>query len=348
MKLIHLFILPLVSARVVSTQRQIPIFDHEEGKAAVLQTPAEEHTITPAIGVHFTTSYAVTAARYQNGMTRDLVKVAGGIEYIDLMSRWTEQNDGLPSSHDTGILSKFLKDVRGAIEAELGTSIKSITPAFPRLGPHMGNAIQESLAIAGLSSTRANTFIDNEIKYEEVNAAYAALGHGLCDNRFTHEGCVHGKNIQRHDSVLYFNFDNSSFSAGLTSLRTAFDVQSSYSFGMNTKLGWWNLPVFEDPRAEFWKKIQEMIVDIIQPLTRPPNKIILLGEHGADEEFKEVAKTALWEVLEFDGELMMEAVKKEDVSYIAARGAAELGWRKDEMHRQTAAIGHKSDMTGEL
>jgi hypothetical protein len=57
----------------------------------IVRSTAQEvaDDIAPAIGVHFTTSYAVAAARYQNGTIQDLARVAGSTEYIDLMKQWT-------------------------------------------------------------------------------------------------------------------------------------------------------------------------------------------------------------------------------------------------------------------
>jgi hypothetical protein len=86
MKLIFLLVAPLVSARVVGTQQQVPIL---ASVANEIVQPTSQEEVAPAIGVHFTTSYAVAAARYQNGTTRDLAKIVGDAEYINLMARWT-------------------------------------------------------------------------------------------------------------------------------------------------------------------------------------------------------------------------------------------------------------------
>jgi hypothetical protein len=87
MKFIHFLVVPLVSARVVRTTQQVPILGDVTGE--VVQPIAQEE-VAPAIGVHFTSSYAVAAARYQNGTTRDLGRVAPDAEYLELMSRWTQ------------------------------------------------------------------------------------------------------------------------------------------------------------------------------------------------------------------------------------------------------------------
>ena len=64
MKLLAALVVPLVGARVVRFEQQVPI----------VQKDVEE-TAAPAVGVHFTSSYATAAAKYQNGTTVDLVRV---------------------------------------------------------------------------------------------------------------------------------------------------------------------------------------------------------------------------------------------------------------------------------
>lgn len=95
MKLLPLIVVPLAGARVMNSQHQAPILGHVAEDVG----PQIEHTEnsladeTPAIGVHFTTSYALAAARFQNGTTRNLVKVNGDAEYIELMRRWMDRRE---------------------------------------------------------------------------------------------------------------------------------------------------------------------------------------------------------------------------------------------------------------
>lgn len=63
MKLLAALVVPLVGARVVRYE-QVPIVHKEV-----------DDTAAPAVGVHFTTSYATAAAKYENGTTIDLVRV---------------------------------------------------------------------------------------------------------------------------------------------------------------------------------------------------------------------------------------------------------------------------------
>jgi hypothetical protein len=176
-----------------------------------------------------------------------------------------------------------------------------------------------------LGCHRTGTSSD-EIVYSEVNAAYAGLGHGLCAPGKSNMGCKEQIAPAKLQTVFYFNFDNSSFSVGAMTLQHVFQDHRIHVDRSDSKLGWWNLPIFEVPRAKFWAQIHEMILDALSPMPRSPNSIVLLGEHGADEEFKAVVKAAMWEKFEFDVEMMLGAVKKEDAGRLAARGAAEMGW----------------------
>jgi hypothetical protein len=95
------------------------------------------------------------------------------------------------------------------------------------------------------------------------------------------------------------------------------------------ELGWWRLPVFEVSRARFWAQIHEVILEVAGALQRAPNRIILLGDHGANAEFLDVVKAAMWDVLELDVSLMLSANKAEDVGTLAARGAAGFASRAE-------------------
>ncbi|KAH4047273.1 hypothetical protein HBI04_051810 [Parastagonospora nodorum] len=381
MQLIYFLVVPLVSARVIGTTQQIPIPGHV-AEDVVKHIAQEESAL--AIGVHFTTSYAVAAARYKNGTTRTLVKVAADADYIDLLSRWSQgQHDlknqdchvqsrhssvpkevsrryrctmrslqrssrrmlGLPASRDAAILSDFMSRVRSDLQAEILAPVTSIAPAFPRLSHSQKEDVREALSYAGLTSSRLRTSHAGTIIYQDANAAYAGLGHGLCESQSSRSDCQSPANDQ---SVLYFNFDNSSFSVGAMTLKSAFQEQRTYVYGSDTTLGWWDLPVYEIPRAKYWARIHEMILNVLAPMSLPPNRIVLLGEHGADEEFKEVVKAATWEKFDFDVELMLQTVKKEDVGSLAARGAAELGWRDEEFNRESVSRRRDAEEANEL
>lgn len=330
MMLSYFLVLPVVGARVINTQ-QVPVLGAIGTDAAQSITP--EHDAPPAIGVHFTTSYAIAAARYQDGTTRDLAKVAGDAEYVELMARWTDQERDIVVDRDVAVLANLIKKTRDVMQAELGAEIMRIAPTLPQLPAYSHQAIRRALSSAGLTSTRDH-LASEELVYTEFTAADAALAHDLRSAEADRTSRRHSALYQK---VLYLSFDNSSFSVGAMESQNANQERKMIRYNMSTELGWWNLPVYDIPRAKFWSRLHEMILDVLKSMPRPPNRIILMGDHGAEEEFKEIVSGAMWEQYEFDAELMMSAVRREDASRLVARGAAEIAWRDSIRQREDEA-----------
>lgn len=277
-----------------------------------------------------------------------IAQVEADADYIDLISQWTRSRKefdcegsvkrvrcdleqirrearrrlGLPITRESATLSKLVKKVRTAVEEELGTSVFTIAPAAPQLVGWNSEDFQDALDLAGLTSTR----LGDKPTYWDTNAAFAGLGHGLCDPGTSLVECLEQERQMPYEHVLFLDFDNSSFSATVQYLQHA-DQEWSYSNSVNMGLGWWNLPVFEVSRARFWTQIHEVILEVAGALQRAPNKIVLLGDHGKDAEFLDVVNAALWDNLEIDAELMLSAYNKEDVGMLAARGAAGFAGR---------------------
>ncbi|KAH6615004.1 hypothetical protein C7974DRAFT_57295 [Boeremia exigua] len=339
MRLFATLVVPLVGARVIRFEPQVPIIQKEIEDASA-----------PAVGVHFTTSYATAAAKYENGTTVDLVRIDADSDYIDLMSQWTNswkefdcegpvqrlrcdleqirrearRRLRLPITQNSATLSKFVKKVRSAVEAELGTSVSTIAPVAPQIVGWDSEDFEDALHLAGLTSLR----LGDKPTYWDTNAAFAGMGYGLCESKTDLAECLEEERQMPYEHVLFLNFDKSSFSATVQYLQHA-DQEWSYSSRADMTLGWWNLPVFEVSRARFWAQIHEVILEVAGALQRAPNKIVLLGEHGTDSEFLDVVKAALWDVLEIDVSLLLSANKAEDVRMLSARGAAEFARRAE-------------------
>ncbi|KAF1840846.1 uncharacterized protein K460DRAFT_370827 [Cucurbitaria berberidis CBS 394.84] len=337
MKFIAFFVFGAASARAVHSpqQQQVPILG--EAVEDVSSQPSEAtEDAAPGIGVHFTNSYAIASARYQNGTTRDLVKVEGDAQYIELMTRWmnTRQGSSLPISRDAVTLSNFLHTLQIDVEEVLGSPMTNFAPAIFPLDTAKKQYFQDALDLAGLSSTRTRTG-NNLVVYEDTNAAYAGLDYGLCKNWTEYQDCLDEQSKLPYLDVLFLSFDNGSFSAIVKTLQSVFQEWPIHNHAFNLDLGWWNLPIHEVPRAKFWADIHEMVVDSISWLSRPPSRIVLMGAHGADKEFSAVVEAALWSVLEVDVNMMMQANKAEDSASLAARGAAEMAWRSQSWNRKS-------------
>ncbi|KAG9186637.1 hypothetical protein G6011_09745 [Alternaria panax] len=314
-----LFLVPLASARAVRYHHQIPIAEETTTKDL---TNAKElsQDATPSIGVHFTTSQAVAAAQYPNGTTIDLVQIPGDAGYIDLMSRWMfrySDYEILRNRNDSVVLAAFLAKVHTTIEAQLEIPVRQITPAvvFP-LRRAQKTLFQSTLLLAGFTSSKSSN--GGAIIYPEAYATHAALVQASCARQTLQE---------QHQDVLVVAFDDSSFSASMH--QTSCDAKSSrphmISYVARSDLGWWNLPVYEAPRAKFWLKLQEAVIHTVTGLGKPPGRMVLSGSHGGDKEFKEKVGEALWAELEVDVGTLLRSSQEADNEWLAARGAAELG-----------------------
>ncbi|KAF2472090.1 uncharacterized protein BDR25DRAFT_302876 [Lindgomyces ingoldianus] len=332
--------LPLVSSRVISRLRETPLLSSQEG--------------APGIGLHFTTSYATAAIRYDNGTIVDLVRIEADAEYIDLMSRWANPASkqdcsdpwkefqcsiarrkrnvnkwlGRPATVEVGILSSFVVDLKAAVEDTLDFPITRVFPVFPMLEGMEEDDIQDALEYTGLDwllAERRSYHI-----FWETNAAFAGLGYGLCKSRKNLLQCEEQERDMHLEPVLFLNFDNSSFAASLQGMENAYWDWTMMS-EVRLDLGWWNMPVYEVPRAKFLARIQQVIVNVGSSMVRPPTKIILLGEYADDEDFRETVKAAIWELLEYDASPLLEVnmMKRGEPWMLAARGAAEMAGRAE-------------------
>lgn len=254
---------------------------------------------------------------------------------------------GLPGTGDVGTLASLLIDVKDTVESKLGSQINYVWPVFPYLEGMDVDDITDALEYAGLSYF-PKMFQDSI--YWETSGAYVGNGYGVCKSFANETRCEEEKNKLHPEQVLFFNFDNSSFSAGSLSMRTPWrDWPDAYA--LDVHLGWWSLPVDEIPRAKFWARIHEVIVGMMNKGRnggRAPNKIILLGEHADHKEFKETVKAALWEVLEYDVDVLLEANKGMNGTLVAARGAAELAFRAEDKMRREKRKGIVKSENGEL
>lgn len=230
---------------------------------------------------------------------------------------------GWPATADIGVLSSILREVKVAAEDKLGYDIRNVWPAFPYFEKMYEDDVRDALEHAGLE------WSPTERVYWETNAAYAGLGYGLCDPVNDGSRCKNNEGPAHTERVLILNFDNSSFSASTHRMQTAYKPWP-HRYELNLELGWWNLPVYEIPRAKFWAQMHEIIVRVASSEARAPNKIVLMGDHSSDKEFHEAVKAALWELLEFDVEMLLKANENIDGSTLAARGAAELAFRVQE------------------
>ncbi|USP74431.1 hypothetical protein yc1106_01705 [Curvularia clavata] len=312
-----LCLVPLASARVVRHAQQIPMADNTSDD---IPTPQDQTKHTPpSIGLQFTTTHAMAAARYDNGTTRDLVKMEGEPEYQDLMRRWMGSQSGYSGpleSSDDMVLSSFLIRLRTAIEKQLDGPVEQAALALSPLAPGLQRKFQKAMVVASFAPSQ-----DSVIVYEEAMATHAALKPASPCTKKSQPGHL--------QHVLFLAFDDGAFSASMHeyACRDYSPQAHMISRLIRADLGWWHLPMYDAPREKFWAQVQESIVHVLSPQEKAPGRIVLLGSHAADAEFKNKVEDILWRELEVDVSGMLSVNERDDSEWLAARGAAELASR---------------------
>lgn len=371
MQFFPFFIACAVGAAVIGEQQQVPFLENVERIESDTRHVQGEELERPSIGVHFASSHAVPAARYSNGTILDLRSVEGDDEYIDLMSQWMAPNLQLvarkrggqvwckthplyeectsddvplgstdefedPTSRDTAILSKIIMQVRISIEEELGMPITSFAPVFFELRQNQTQIVQNAMELVGLQSTHSSDSTRGDVLLD-TTAAYAGVGALSCKDWMDPERCRKENLAKREHTVLFLDFDSHSFS---TSVRRIYNEATSHRIGprvLSPELGWWNLPEFEVPRAKFWARVHEAILDILRMSEgKSVDRIVLTGQYGADEEFKGVVEAAITTLEMEVGPMLLSSIGV-DTGRIVARGAAKMAWRGEYWRRKAGA-----------
>ncbi|KAL6155650.1 hypothetical protein ACJBU6_05856 [Exserohilum turcicum] len=314
--LLHLA--PLASARPANHAHQIPIVPQPADDIPAPATTTDT-LAAPSIGLHFTTSYAAAAAHYANGTTRDLLTMDGDDDYKELILRWTashSKNAGPFESSDDVVLSGFMVRLQKAIVAELDSPLGQAALALSPQAPALQQKFQKAMFKAGLASSK-----DSAIVYEEAMATHAALKPAAA--------CTTQSKPGQLQHVLFLAFDDGAFSASMHEYACGNYSPQAHMISRLTRaeLGWWHLPMYDMPRAKFWAQVQESIAHVLRLQEKPPGRIVLLGSHGGDAEFKQIVEEALWRELEVDVSNMLGVNELGDSQWLAARGAAELAWR---------------------
>jgi hypothetical protein len=234
---------------------------------------------------------------------------------------------GRPSTPEVGILAAMLQDVKIALADKLRTEVKAINPVFPMLAGLEQQDVPHALEYVGLEWPSYSSWS----VYRETNAAYVGMGHGLCSSWENPHDCLFEETRMPYERALFLNFDNSSFGAVVQLMKTAGWQATPDSYTLDMDLGWWDLPMYEVPRARFWARIHETIVDVGNSGDGDIDKVFILGQHASDPEFLDVVEGALKEIVGSPELTQMQ--KADNTEMVAARGSAEWAYRALNVHR---------------
>jgi hypothetical protein len=233
---------------------------------------------------------------------------------------------GRPATPEVGILAAMIQDVKIALTNKLQMDIKAVNPVFPMLAGLETEDMRDALAYVDLDWPTWGT----SSMYHETNAVYVASGAGLCNHWESPRDCYFEEMDMPYERSLFLSFDNSSFGAVVQMMQSARWQMTPDAYTVEPNLGWWNLPMDDIPRAKFWTRLREVIVETAQQRDGDLNKVFLFGNHGFEPEFIEIVEQAVQEI--YGGSRIQMTLSLGDRETMAARGAAEWAFRAVNFH----------------
>jgi hypothetical protein len=231
----------------------------------------------------------------------------------------------------------MLSSLKLATEAKLGSPVTYALAALPVLPNLSEETLQEAFDYARIIKVSHPLYVLGE-NLNSINAAYAGMSHGLCENWKDIWECRGEETSMDPQQTLVISFDNDSAIVTNVAMYSAYQSirQSINGFPY----------IFEgyqdhDRGVPYWNGLENNIARMIEQVGErfPGNKIqkiVLTGEHAAEMEFLRV----VWKVLHNEQEWLdgraadiyaQLQVPGFDALYVGARGAAELAmrWRGD-------------------
>lgn len=308
----------------------------------------------PAFGVGFdlAASYGSAAVSFNNGTNIAIAKISAEEGYNKVLQRLSLDSSkhpsppynnlgdswddtprqflrkarkaiGLPASSDVGYFATMLRDLRAAVEEQVGLFMSAgvttmnlvalydedLHDAFEHIGPEY--------------LTYPVGYVGHNILYE-TSAAYAGYGYGLCtDYKTDPEACKHEQWNMTNEAVMAVLYTDTVLSVSLFVIGSAYGLwEPPYRYLAKFDLGY--VSNLEMNPEEYWGavelKLQQIMID--NPWYERPSKVLLMGDRANDRKFIETLRKALGEQMEELPEILGEGAVG-----IAARGAAEMAKR---------------------
>lgn len=308
-----------------------------------------------AVGFDITLSYGTAVIRYANGSYTPVAKIDSSPAYQETMkylslessqhlhppyrfafdSLWDKpremmrsfrKNLGLPASSDVGKLGNMIRQLRKATEEKLGEKIKTAVVTRPELPALYHEDMVDALEYAGLEYLEACW--DCPIQFE-LWSGYAGNGFGLCRDFNDTDACKKEIGTMPVEVVISLLFTETTLEVHQGYLSSAY-LFSEYPdmrvdlYSNSWDIGHGSMPSGEGEKQQYWDMVYSRIYVVTKKFVSLPIKMVIFqGESASNRHFLEVVKNLL-------AELQPEAPEYlyEDPIFVAARGAAEYGFRR--------------------
>jgi len=238
--------------------------------------------------------------------------------------RKRNKDRGLPATEDVGTIANILVQLRHVTELRLDQNMTAAVTAIPYLPGLTREDLEDAMEYAGLKMLRGyNLYRD----LNEVQAAYAGLGNGLCHEPQDIKSCEDEEVDMRDYQVLSISFTDWMLSLTLSVCYAAhqcWDYSSEHDVDLGMR--------FEHRRGldqDYWARVRRAIRRFAELAWRI-DKLQLFGEGVANEHFEEALRGALRDLEPRTGVVVNVSEKVEPLGLVA-RGAAEFAKRFQEM-----------------
>lgn len=260
------------------------------------------------------------------------------LEFIrKLLQRRTNILLGRPATEQARILSHIISDLRKNAASHLGHEVTTLGIASAVGTSLIVDELNDALVYLGL--TKINAF--EQSNDNELNAAYAATGHGLCGSFTDPYTCEEEEEREFGDGdlVLHLDYTDKALAANVQWITSAHE-EAAKSVLVDWELGHGALAEYDEDN-QYWERVLLCIRGAAMkgPYSKKTyDQLLLTGEHGTDAKFLQTVKDALRSVEGNKSFRTMEDItgteKGLDTVFAVAKGEAEMqrrrqkGWLK--------------------
>jgi hypothetical protein len=226
----------------------------------------------------------------------------------------------MPSTEDVRTLGQFLFSLRLLAIRKLGMDVRNVLAAIPRLPNLQRRDFDEAMQYAGLVQVQSYKYYN---QMQELNAAWAGMGYGLCKHWGDIEKCDDEDREFKGKSTLSLSFTKMEFIIEKALLWDAHSSWTADSFRYN-HLGYQN-HLNSPSNGTFWEEIGSKVIEFANK-TIKMEELLLMGEHAEEKKFLDTIWSALGDL---DLTEVYTHIQKPgfNATYVVARGVAELAKR---------------------
>lgn len=329
--------------------------------------PPSSVDLSTGIGFQLTPAYGVSAIRHQNGTFSNVARVDFNTETVDyqqetfyhMMQRLAESKSyrdpyagychddnigvgppltrrflrkvarrlvGLPSTEDVGRLADAIRSLKEKTEETLGHKLNQVILTAPMLNQLCRKDIREAAEYVGLMP-----LMDPYPSFShDISAAYVGYGLGICEDYQNLTRCKEEERALPERNTLMVLYTKHVLMVSLHQMQSYRIYEYPYPTyvleweGFLTQSRQRNSDAYRVQWQSVALRLAQLPIDDYMPIENV-DRVVVMGE-GADGEIMALAVERAMAILH-QGKSEYE-LYAEETEFVAARGAAEIAWRR--------------------